>query len=434
MSKMTAKYCMDEGTTQMKANSKEGFESAVGWFRKAYHIACGKGQMNKMVAANQKMGHARRKLVELGTSSEDITNTCVRSALRMALAMESGERHNVLSDEQTEELVDNMEYVSRNFFCKVKELEGNKLLNSINWFLYIVSNSKYIKNPAWNKIVLFVYLEHITLDQAQIRESLIKEDFRQVLSDLGGLAFSREEALRLCGDRSWREAERLDSIIKGLERSSQLANGLRYIYQAEETMKREDENTVDTACEALDLLSHAKLLTKEGDMNLFCKVKVYEGKLFLDLLLNKLEAKACFKAVLNVSMSHQWINKIWYQEAQDLLQKIEKAEIVVEDPDQRKTKHMKDLEPEINKLNATSNKTDIDFLNYIMDTFPPKHVGNFKKPEVTGTYAVMRKTFIKLAAYYHPDKVNSSIHGEKHKVLCEEITKRVNARYVKLKK
>ena len=68
----------------------------------------------------------------------------------MALATESGERHNVLSDEQTEELVDDMEYVSKKFFGKVKELEGNKLLNSINWFLYIVSNSKYIKNPAWN--------------------------------------------------------------------------------------------------------------------------------------------------------------------------------------------------------------------------------------------------------------------------------------------
>ena len=58
MSKMTAKYCMNEGMTQVMAKSKEGLESAVGWFRKAYHIASGKGQMNKMVAASQKMAHA----------------------------------------------------------------------------------------------------------------------------------------------------------------------------------------------------------------------------------------------------------------------------------------------------------------------------------------------------------------------------------------
>ena len=106
----------------------------------------------------------------------------------------------------------------------------------------------------------------------------------------------------------------------------------------------------------------------------------------------------------------------------------------MEDPDQRKEKHMKDLDPEIKKLNEMSSKTDSDFLKNIMDTYPPKHIANFKKPEVGGTYAVMRKAFIKLAAYYHPDKVDGSIHGEKHKVLWEEIAKRVNARYVKLKK
>ena len=35
--------------------------------------------------------------------------------------------------------------------------------------------------------------------------------------------------------------------------------------------------------------------------------------------------------------------------------------------------------------------------------------------------------------YYHPDKVDTSIHGETHKVLCEEIAKRVSARYAQLK-
>ena len=58
-----------------------------------------------------------------------------------------------------------------------------------------------------------------------------------------------------------------------------------------------------------------------------------------------------------------------------------------------------------------------------MDTFPPL---THSKPQETRTYPVMRKAFIKLAAYYHLDKVGISIHGEKYKVLCEEIAKQVN--------
>ena len=103
-----------------------------------------------------------QQLVELGGSPEEITNICARSALRMALAMQSGERHNVLSKEQTK-VVDDIEFVSRNFFANVIELEGKKLVNSIGWLMYAVSHSKYIKNPAWNKTVLFCHLEHLTI-------------------------------------------------------------------------------------------------------------------------------------------------------------------------------------------------------------------------------------------------------------------------------
>ena len=45
----------------------------------------------------------------------------------------------------------------------------------------------------------------------------------------------------------------------------------------------------------------------------------------------------------------------------------------------------------------------------------------------------MKRAFAKLLGYYHPDKVDTSIHGEKYRVLCEEIAKRVSARYAELK-
>ena len=57
-----------------------------------------------------------------------------------------------------------------------------------------------------------------------------------------------------------------------------------------------------------------------------------------------------------------------------------------------------------------------------------------KKPDVQSqNFAALKRAYAKMSGYYHPDKVDTSVHGEKHKVLCEEIAKRVNSRYAQLK-
>ena len=49
------------------------------------------------------------------------------------------------------------------------------------------------------------------------------------------------------------------------------------------------------------------------------------------------------------------------------------------------------------------------------------------------THEVIKRAYIKLSTYYHPDKIKVEEHGEKYKVLCEEFSKQVNSRYAKMK-
>ena len=72
------------------------------------------------------------------------------------------------------------------------------------------------------------------------------------------------------------------------------------------------------------------------------------------------------------------------------------------------------------------------FVDFLFDKFPPVHKENCEKPD-TSEGCKQKKTCLKLSSYYHPDKVDVSIHGEKYKVLCAEITKNINTRYAEMK-
>ena len=95
---------------------------------------------------------------------------------------------------------------------------------------------------------------------------------------------------------------------------------------------------------------------------------------------------------------------------------------------------LKELEPEIKQLDAAGSLDNKAFINFLFDKFPPKHHSNPKKPTLGNQDAsALKRAMGKLSGYYHPDKVDTSVHGDKFKVLCEEIAKRVNSRYARLK-
>lgn len=429
MSTATAKYYMDQGEAKTQ---EEDFEEAIVLFRKAYNIASRKGLVDKMVAASQRMGHVRRVLVEQGTDSKHNVDTCIDAAIRIAYAMETGERRKVLNKEQREELVDDIQFLSTEFFTEVSDLDSKEMHNALGWFMYAIDNSPFIRDISWGKVMLHCYISHINLSLAFIRENLAKEDFKSALVDINELTLSKEEALRLAKKEADRET--LKTLVEELESCANLAQGLKLIQLSEETVKQGEDNSVERASVALDLLSEARKLTKQVDMKIFCKAKLYEGKLLLNLFINKEKAKSCFKEVMNISLSERYTNTLWYKEASTLFQQIKKAEEVPQTPSERRNTCLKELEPQIKELDAAKSLDDESFINFLFEKFPPKHHPNPKKPELgSQNSSALKKALGKLSGYYHPDKVDTSVHSEKHKVLCEEIAKRVNSRYARLK-
>ena len=415
----------------MESESEKKQEEAVVWYRKAYNIASRKGRIDKMVKASQKMGHARRLLVENGTDKMMNLETCIEAVKRLVGSLELGERYRALSKEQREVVIDDIEFVYKDFFDEINMLEGDALFTTVDRFMHAINHGEQIKDKAWSKIRFRCYIHHMMLLVAFIEEEIAKENFKQAFLLLSMLTKSKEEACRLM-------ASQTDVFVDGgaiqeLDNCTSLAWGLKFMHLAEEIMEDDKDNSVERAFMALDMLSDAKAKAKAVDMKMFCKAKLYEGKLFKDILKNNERAKACFREVMNICLSLSYTNTMWYNEASVLFQELKKAEVVPETPSEKRKTHMKELESELAQLENADKLNDEKFLDFLFDKFPPKHINNPKKPEGSQTLGVMKKALGKLSAYYHPDRINTEVHGEKYKVLCEEIAKRVNARYTRIK-
>ena len=202
MSQMTAQFCLEKGDSFMESESEKNQEEAVVWYRKAYNIASRKGRMDKMVKASQKMGHARRLLVENGTDIKKNLETCIDAAMRLVGSLELGERHKALSKEQREVIIDDIEFVYKDFFDEINMLEGNALFTAVDWFMYAISHGERIKDTAWNTIMLRCYIHHMMLLLAFIEEEIAKENFKQAFLLLNMLTQSKGEACRLMASQT----------------------------------------------------------------------------------------------------------------------------------------------------------------------------------------------------------------------------------------
>ena len=85
---------------------------------------------------------------------------------------------------------------------------------------------------------------------------------------------------------------------------------------------------------------------------------------------------------------------------------------------------------EIQEADSTMN--DLKFCNFIVLQHPPVHKtqeqyqGSF--PEDNSDYE-WGDVLKKLLGLYHPDKIDINVWGIGHKIICEEITKVLNARF-----
>ena len=429
MSTATAKSFMDQGESNLKNNN---LTYAFECFQKAYKVASRKGKVDRIVGALQRMGHVKRLQVEQETQTKKRVESCIDGAIMIAMAMETGERRTLLNKTQREELVGDLQFLSTGFFAGAAELHVTEMQKASGKFMNAIEIIPLIENASWSKVMFSCYMSHIKLYQAAIKEKLENDDVKNALNDINELSRSKEEAARLAFTKA--DKKTLRSLLQELEDCDTLAMGLMLINQAEETMKQSEDNSVERAFVALDLISEAKKLTKQVDMKYFCKAKLYEGKLLLNLFFNKDKAKACLKEVMDISLSERYTDTLWFKEASALFQKIKKEEETPETPKEEKDDCMKELGSELKELDAAKRLNDEDFINFLFSKFPPKHHSNPKKPEVQSqNFATLKRGYAKLSGYYHPDKVDTSVHGEKHKVLCEEIAKRVNSRYAQLK-
>ena len=432
MSQMTAKYCLDCGNNLLQSGSEKNLEKALEWFRKAYGVGREKGKIDKMVIANQKIGHTCRKLIEIRKDKRQTPDIYIRAATRLTDAILLGQRNKVLSKDTEETIVKDMKFISVEFFQAVAEMQETDI-STVCHFMSVFSMGKDVDIKNWNRIVFDCCIRQIEMFLIKIQKNLQDEDFKSALFIISELTFPKEEAARVLDTDE--ESEQLFEVKKELDSYANVANGQKNINMAEEIMTDANEVTegnLDRTFIALDLLHEAKDLTRYEDLKIFCQAKVYEGKLFLEMLLNKTKAKACFKEVVDISLSQGYTNTIWYREANVLYQNLRKEEVAAMEPSKEKPTMTTELESELSQLEAKSSASHEEFLNFVFSTFPPVHIQNWKKPEVNET-SKLKKVYVRVSAYYHPDKVDERIHGEKYKVLCGEIAKRVNNRYGRMK-
>jgi len=347
----------------------------------------------------------------------------IRAAYKLSEAMILGKTHKIIDERK---IVDDMKFVCEEFLQIFSDQE-----DAMYNFMRVFKVSKQIMPTDWNRIVFNCRIHHIEMIMKVIEKQLESDDFKIVLSLLGEIEFFVKEADKLVETST--ESKQLSELIKEGKKFASIANGLKYISLSEEVLKESDalEDSIDRTLVALDFLREASTISKSQNVKLFCKAKVYEGKLFMEKLLNKNKAKSCFKEVIDISISQQCTNTVWYREASILFKELKDNEVEVDEPNLETENIMKELEKELDQLQSASKLSFGAFVDFLFNKFPPVHKENCKKPDTCEGNPM--KTCLRLSSYYHPDKVNVSIHGEKYKVLCAEIAKNLSNRYAQMK-
>ena len=214
-----------------------------------------------------------------------------------------------------------------------------------------------------------------------------------------------------------------------VDNAYQIARGMQELELSECALNGEGDE-VDKALISLDHIHAAKYYSHVHDNKVYCKAKLLEGKIFLTTVQNKSKAKSCFETIVK-NPAAKSLHTEEYSEAMFFLEKLEAEAQKAKKPDMSKTTLKHELTDELQKLDKAKVQDDLSFIDFLFSTFPPKHKENCRKPEISER-SPKKKAYIRLCTYYHPDKVDTSVHGLKYQVLCEEISKRVNERFARM--
>ena len=274
--------------------------------------------------------------------------------------------------------------------------------------------------------------------ERNLKASLAEQDqgvgsARQGLSDLDQLQEFLERLAKLENESYSRELKAKE-IRATFDSIRATAEAIKIPAHAEKMMEglKPDVEKVDTALLLLDNIQRAKALIMDKNIKIVCRNKLVEGKIYQELLDNEVKAKKCYKEVLDLALLYEYTKEKSYKEAETRYKDIKRKEDQKkkEDEEGKKSRDeiVVDLGPELKKLDSAAGQSFQEFIEFLFKTFPPKHRENAKKPEIkdANNSGQKKRAFYILCSYYHPDKVNASLYGKKYKILCEEISKRIN--------
>jgi hypothetical protein len=189
---------------------------------------------------------------------------------------------------------------------------------------------------------------------------------------------------------------------------------------------------------SLDLIREALLIAKciedenKADIELEAIISSKIGEISYKILKDREKAESYVKISVELGMSLFPRNvqmEDWYRKASEILKEIRKTKELEEQKRMReiKEKYYNEVYTHIVDLDEKEKKYSVEkFIKYVLKKHPPRENLNFNVEEEKAK-SNMKRVFIKVIAFYHPDKFSSE--DMKKKVLMEEITKILNRKY-----
>jgi len=224
-----------------------------------------------------------------------------------------------------------------------------------------------------------------------------------------------------------------------------MAHALQSLFLAGEMIDNavldSEEMSVDLVWGALDLLKQAAITS--GDVEVEANARGKMGLVYFKILKMEDIAKTYIRESMDLTktMSCNLYTFYWYAEVAKVWQELQE-EVVRREEDlwaKEREPLLQDKEVKRSlKLLETKSTDDIkEFAEFLFDYFEPEHLKRkvtyeeFKsEAQSKGFFDSSKKLLQKLIIHWHPDKVSKeSEEDKKWYIVCEEITKKLTAKY-----
>lgn len=429
--------CYDNAESHMKSkNYKQAFE----WYVRSYHAA---GATNKdhETALILKISKSLRLQVE-GSGQEyyrsfDGSKWLTNAAQWIVFGLTRKE--NQLRDELLTELA----LIKQILF--EKEAPRKQIFESIDFiakFVRLLYNFDIYKcGEKVIDLIVSSYREFLNTSTLYLEHKLRSDyDVKEALDHLHGLfePIERLAALELIKIESTTTDITANEFKNFVENSIGVAEA-KICYKSSSVefdklklnIQLDIDEKIDQALLLVDNLNSAMKSTSSC-LRVYCKIKLLKGKIFKILLMNDDIARNCCRELIDIGLVQGFDKEAWFSDALAMYKDLRVKKDQHDESEEKKGRApiLEELKDELKKLEDASSLDLKQFIGFLFDNFPVKHKKVVQRPDVERG---MKKACILLSALYHPDKVKVDEHGEKYKVLCEEISKKINSRLGSLK-